>query len=66
MPSLRDAQERAKRLAQREERARDAALAVEEYEAERLAVLAKTARLRALRLAQEARNAVLKKAKRKA
>jgi hypothetical protein len=66
MPSLRDAQERAKRLAQREERARDAALAVEEYEAERLAVLAKTARLRALRLAQEAPNAVLKKAKRKA
>lgn len=38
----------------REERARDAALAMREYEAERLAVLAKTARLRALRLAQDA------------
>jgi Mg/Co/Ni transporter MgtE len=38
----------------REERARDAALAMREYEAERLAVLAKTGRLRALRLAQDA------------
>jgi hypothetical protein len=37
----------------KEERARDAALAMQEYEAERLAVRAKTARLRALRLANE-------------
>jgi hypothetical protein len=69
MPSLRDAQDRAKRLAERQERARDAALAVEEYAAEQVAVLAKTARLRALRLAreaQEARAAAMKKTKRKA
>jgi hypothetical protein len=44
-----------KAMALKEERARDAALAMREYQAERLAVLAKTARLRALRLAQEDR-----------
>jgi hypothetical protein len=60
MPNLTDAQERA---AIREERARDAALAVQEYEAEKLAVLAKTARLRELRLAKEAENALSKKPK---
>ncbi len=58
--------------AMREERARDAAAAMREYEAERRAVLVKTARLRALRLAHEARaraplaraaGAVLKKKK---
>jgi len=38
----------------KEERARDAALAMQEYEAEKLAICAKTARLRALRLAKEA------------
>ena len=38
----------------KEERARDAALAMQEYEAEKLAISAKTARLRALRLAKEA------------
>lgn len=48
----------------KEERARDAALAVREYEAEKLAVLAKTARLRALRLAREAETALHDKAKR--
>jgi hypothetical protein len=42
--------------AMKEERARDAALAMREYEAEKLAVRAKTARLRALRLAKEATN----------
>jgi hypothetical protein len=35
-------------------RDQDAALAMQEYEAEQLAVLAKTARLRAARLAKEA------------
>ena len=40
--------------AKKEERARDAALAMREYEAEKLAVHANTARLRALRLAKEA------------
>lgn len=44
-----------KAMALKDERARDAALAMREYQAERLAVLAKTARLRALRLAQEDR-----------
>jgi hypothetical protein len=41
-------------MAAKEERARDAALAMQEYKAERLAISAKTARLRALRLAKEA------------
>jgi hypothetical protein len=56
-------QERAAKVATKEERARDAALAMREYEAEKLAVRAKTARLRALRLAKEAGNKPLKKAK---
>ena len=60
MPNSTDAQERA---AIREERARDAALAVQEYEAEKLAVLAKTARLRELRLAKEAEDALTEKPK---
>jgi hypothetical protein len=51
------------RAAIKEERARDAALAVQEYEAEKLAGLAKTARLRELRLAGEARNALNKQPK---
>ena len=41
-------------MAAKEERARDAALAMQEYEAEKLAIGIKTARLRALRLAKEA------------
>ena len=41
------------RAAAKEERARDAALAMQEYEAEKRAVDVKTARLRALRLAKE-------------
>jgi hypothetical protein len=40
----------------KEERALDAALAMREHEAEKLAVRANTARLRALRLAKEAGN----------
>jgi hypothetical protein len=40
--------------AKKEERAQDAALAMREYRAKKLAVHANTARLRALRLAKEA------------
>jgi hypothetical protein len=58
MRTLRDAQEREAKAAMKEERARDAARAVREYEADKRAVLAKTARLRALRLAKEAGNAL--------
>jgi hypothetical protein len=50
------------RAAMKEQRAQDAKLAMREYEAERLAVRAKTARLRALRLAQKAEHALTKKA----
>lgn len=53
MPHLKAAREHAAKTAVKEKRARDAALATQEYEAERLASLAKTARLRALRLAKE-------------
>jgi len=38
----------------KEQRARDAAQAMRDHEAKRVAVLAKTARLRAIRLAKEA------------
>jgi hypothetical protein len=51
--TLKNAQQRAT-MAAKEERARDAALAMQEYEAEKLAIGIKTARLRALRLAKEA------------
>lgn len=49
--------DRAAREAMKQDRARDAALAMKEYEAERRAVLANTERLRALRLAKEADDA---------
>lgn len=62
MPVSKNVQRATNMSAMKEERARDAALAMREYEAERLAVLARTARLRAVRLAQEA-GAVLKKKK---
>jgi hypothetical protein len=52
------AETRAARAAAREERARDAALAMQQYEADKLAVLDKTARLRALRLAKETADAL--------
>jgi hypothetical protein len=42
--------------AMKAERARDAARAMQEYEAEKIAVRARTARLRSLRLAAEAEN----------
>lgn len=50
----------------KEERERDAAQAVRDYEAERQAIDARTARLRALRLAKEAAEAPHKKARRQA
>ncbi len=53
--TLKNAQQRAAMTA-KEERARDAALAMREYEANKLAVRTNTARLRALRLAKEAEN----------
>ncbi len=52
---LKSAQQRAA-MAAKEERARDAALAMREYVAENLAIDVKTARLRARRLAKEARD----------
>ena len=55
--------ERTARIATKEARARDAAQAMRDYEAERLAVLAKTARLRALRLAKPAAAVEPKKTK---
>ena len=53
--TLKNAQQRAATAA-KEERARDAALAMQEYEAEKVAIGVKTGRLRALRLAKEAEN----------
>ena len=47
-------QQRATRIASKLDRERDAATAMKEYEAEKLAVIAKTARLRAMRMATEA------------
>jgi phosphotransacetylase len=58
MSSTKDAQERAVRAETKEERARDAAQAMHEYQKEKLAVLARTARLRAERLAKEADEAL--------
>jgi hypothetical protein len=51
--TTKNAQQRAMMTA-KEERARDAALAMREYEANKLALRTNTARLRALRLAKEA------------
>jgi hypothetical protein len=45
--------DRAAREAMKEQRDRDAAIAMKEYEAEKRAVIANTERLRALRLARE-------------
>jgi hypothetical protein len=54
-PIVKNAQQQAAAAA-KEGRARDAALAMQEYEAEQRAVRANIARLRALRLAKEAAN----------
>jgi len=48
------AEQRASAAAMKERRAQDAAQAMRDYQANRVATLAKTARLRALRLAKEA------------
>jgi hypothetical protein len=55
--TLKDAQQRSMAAATNAERARDKAQALREYEAEKLARDANTARLRALRLAKEASDA---------
>jgi len=60
--TLKNAQRQAA-VAAKEERARDAALAMQEYEAERLNIEVKTARLRALRLAKEVEERTHTKAK---
>jgi hypothetical protein len=52
--TVKDSKQRAAAAAMKEQRARDGAQALREYEAEKLALQAKTARLRALRLAKEA------------
>jgi hypothetical protein len=49
--------EQTAKVAEKETRARDAALAMKEYQAASLAVHARTAKLRALRLAQAAKAA---------
>ncbi len=49
-----DEQQRAIRVASKQDRERDAAIAMQEYEAEKVAILARTAKLRAIRLANEA------------
>ena len=58
MSMLKDAEQRSTMAAKKDERVRDAALAMREYEAEKLAVHANTARLRALRLAKEAEQVI--------
>jgi hypothetical protein len=54
MRILKNADQRSAMAAKKDERAQDAALAMREYEAEKLAIHANTARLRALRLSKEA------------
>jgi hypothetical protein len=51
--------------AMREQRSREAAQAMQEYEADKFAILAKSERLRALRLANEAINAPSKPTRRR-
>jgi hypothetical protein len=52
--NAKDVQQRAAAITMKEQRARDAAQATQEYEAEKLTIRANAARLRALRLAKEA------------
>jgi len=54
--TLKDAQQRSSAAAVKAERALDKVAAMQEYEAEELALRANTERLRALRLAREAEN----------
>jgi hypothetical protein len=53
--------DQAARLAMKQDRARDAERAMQEYQAERRAVLANAERLRALRLAREANSETIAK-----
>jgi hypothetical protein len=57
MPTAHDLEKAAARANDKEERARDRMMAMQEYEAARLAKLENMARLRALRLAKEANEA---------
>ena len=65
MSTMKDAQQRALRAATNQDRERDAAIAMQGYEAEKLALVAKTTWLRALRLAKEAAEVVKAKKQRK-
>lgn len=65
-PTTRTTATREARAAAKEQRDRDAALAMKQYEAQKAAVLDKTARLRALRLANEAASALQPKPKKPA
>ncbi len=58
--------EKQTRLALKEKRQWDMTLAMQDHEAEQVAVRSKTARLRALRLAEEAKNPPSQKPKRRA
>lgn len=66
MPTVKDPRKQAERLALKDKRARDASLAMKEYEAEKRAERAKTERLRALRLAKEAEDAAASEKARRA
>jgi hypothetical protein len=57
----RSTQQQGSAPAKKEARAREAAQAMRDYEANRAAIRAKTARLRAIRLAKEAGNSAPKK-----
>lgn len=65
MTATKDVQTPTAKAEIKEERAREAAKAMQEYQSERLAVLARTARLRAQRLAREAADALKAKGKAK-
>ena len=58
MTDTKEDQARTAKAETKEQRAREAAKAMQEYQAERLAVLARTAKLRAERLAREADGAL--------
>lgn len=61
MSTSRNAPKQPALIALKEQRAKDAALAMSEYEAERVAVINNTARLRAMRLESAAAAALVKK-----
>ena len=61
--NLTTAQQQGSAAAMKERRAREAAQALRDYEANRVAVRAKTERLRAERLAKEASNSPTKKSR---